>query len=685
MTSNASVPRDPSDRLALLDAIQHRTVASLPRAQLVRRLSSVASWSGAAMVLIGALTVAGWVADVPELTRIGSATATMKLSAAVCVIALGVAILAKASVDRRVRLLAVALATVVGVVAAVQLSESAVQASYGVDNWFGLDSAAAADLPGRMAPPTAGGLVLLAAALVCGHRRRYWLSQLLAFGCGATSAMFLLGHAYGADSLGSVGPFSTMSVNSSAALALGAVGVVLRHADQGFASLLSGNTAGGIIVRRFLPFALLVPPAAGWLVVRFEQVNPGLSSAGLMAVTASGVGLLGAVLVWVQSSRLRTVDLRRAGAENAFTIAREALRDQEAAEQRTRAILAASAAGYLSFDRGGTVTDVNAAASVILGLGRDQVVGRRIDQMVFRSHQVDGARSALRTYLDGDGPAPTDQRYEATTVSHDGRHLTLEVVLWTVVAEGVASFHVLLTDITQRTEAERELKRANDDLTNFSAAMAHDLRTPLTVVKGFAGLLGSRVDDPELLGWVRRVLGAADRGSRLIDDILAFAQVGRDEVRSEVVDLEELARDLAEDLAATHPRPHQLKVLAIPPVLGDPRLLSQLLSNLLGNSLKYVAADREVEILVDAVHDPDEAWPVLRVSDNGDQIADPSGIFEMFNRGAPHDQVVGSGVGLAVCRRIAELHGGRIWLEEAPSGGPRFCVLLPAVPGLAAR
>ncbi|MBU1801811.1 MAG: histidine kinase, partial [Actinobacteria bacterium] len=105
-----------------------------------------------------------------------------------------------------------------------------------------------------------------------------------------------------------------------------------------------------------------------------------------------------------------------------------------------------------------------------------------------------------------------------------------------------------------------------------------------------------------------------------------------------------------------------------------------MLSNFIGNAIKYVPADRNPVVVVDSVVDEETGWPVIRVSDNGDALTDTDRLFKMFERGAADDRTVGSGVGLAVCRRIAELHGGRAWLETSEEGGPRFCVLLSGAP-----
>ena len=199
---------------------------------------------------------------------------------------------------------------------------------------------------------------------------------------------------------------------------------------------------------------------------------------------------------------------------------------------------------------------------------------------------------------------PGNQRYEATATSLDGRSLVLDVVLWSVEDEDEGlGFHVFMTDISGRKQSELELRRANDDLANFSAAMAHDLRTPLTVVKGFASMLRGNLEGRREEEFVARIEGAADRGSRLIDDILAFAQIGREALHREPVDLTTLAEHVSAEHVVASDRRADVRVEPLPRVPGDEALLRTMLSNFVGNAIKYVPDDRDPAVVVDSVLD----------------------------------------------------------------------------------
>jgi signal transduction histidine kinase len=225
---------------------------------------------------------------------------------------------------------------------------------------------------------------------------------------------------------------------------------------------------------------------------------------------------------------------------------------------------------------------------------------------------------------------------------------------------------VLVMDVTEQRRMEAELR-------DFADIVAHDLREPVTGIAHLVTLLERRADtppDPAVLGLLR---ASTERGRALIDGVLAYARAG--ELRLEPVDLtalmDEVAADLRPGLADAGAT---LEVGALPEVRGDARQLRRLLQNLVSNAVRFrgAAAPR---IAVTA-REGAEHW-VVTVADNGIGVApeDQGRIFGMFARA--HRDHDGTGIGLAVCRRVAEAHGGRIWVERADGGGSAFSFTLP--------
>lgn len=234
-------------------------------------------------------------------------------------------------------------------------------------------------------------------------------------------------------------------------------------------------------------------------------------------------------------------------------------------------------------------------------------------------------------------------------------------------------------------EQSAELVATNAVLNDFAAMAAHDLRGPLAAVRGYAELLEDELGDPdrddvaqrELLTRIQR---SARRGDEMITDMLAFARLGAQLPEPEEVDLAQEVAVVAGEVTETYRRPVKVEIHDLPHVRVDRGLFRLVLTNVLGNAAKYVPADRPAEVVVDAVPRGEGELVVVRFADNGDGIpaGDRERLMRMFERGRNDQEVSGTGIGLSICGRVAEVHGGRFWIEDAPGGGARFCLALPA-------
>jgi light-regulated signal transduction histidine kinase (bacteriophytochrome) len=247
-------------------------------------------------------------------------------------------------------------------------------------------------------------------------------------------------------------------------------------------------------------------------------------------------------------------------------------------------------------------------------------------------------------------------------------------------------------DITEldRVEQERaryaaDLARSNRDLEQFGYIISHDLQTPLRTVTGFLGLLRSRYGDQlddRAGGYVDRAIEGAERMKAMIRAMLDLSRVESRGGTLTSVDsgavLARTLRGLAADLEAsgatvTHD--------PLPAVMADAVQLGQVFQNLIGNALKFRHKDVPPCVHVSAGHS-DGMW-VFFVQDNGIGL-EPEGaarIFEVFQRLHTEEEYPGLGVGLALCRRIVERHGGRIWVASAPGQGASFFFTLHEAPG----
>ena len=239
----------------------------------------------------------------------------------------------------------------------------------------------------------------------------------------------------------------------------------------------------------------------------------------------------------------------------------------------------------------------------------------------------------------------------------------------------------LNTSLEQRIqERTRELKDAYDELESYSYAVAHDLRSPLRIINGFAQAL--QEDNPELGEssrlHVRRILGASAKMGQLIDGLLQLSQYARGGVGRHPVNISVIATRMLEEMASDEPqRDVQWSVQPDLLALADPPLIEALLQNLLHNAWKYTAQTPAARIRVYSPGGPGER--TFCISDNGAgfDMARSDKLFQPFQRLHMPHEFGGLGIGLATARRIVLRHGGTLTAESAPGQGATFCFTLP--------
>nr|WP_067686880.1 sensor histidine kinase [Nocardia jejuensis] len=317
-------------------------------------------------------------------------------------------------------------------------------------------------------------------------------------------------------------------------------------------------------------------------------------------------------------------------------------------------------------------------AFLIAGLGLTVLVRRLIVR------PLTALESASRRVADGDfghhiivgGPA--DLATVAAAVESMRERVVAELDS-ARVKEGI-----LAAQATELDSQAAELRRSNAELEQFAYVASHDLQEPLRKVASFCQLLEKRYSD-QLDDRARQYIDFAVDGAKrmqvLINDLLTFSRVGRVHDHIAAIDLNgALNRALAnvstdtEDAALTLHRPHDL-----PRITGDPTLLIMLWQNLLANAVKFHRAGVPpiVTIEVEPEAEDSDGWR-FSFSDNGIGIAPEFAekVFVIFQRLHGRDEYSGTGIGLALCKKIVEFHGGRIWIDTAYTEGTRICFTL---------
>ena len=250
-------------------------------------------------------------------------------------------------------------------------------------------------------------------------------------------------------------------------------------------------------------------------------------------------------------------------------------------------------------------------------------------------------------------------------------------------------YYLIRHDITERRRVAGELQRrgelleaANKELEAFSYSVSHDLRAPLRHIDGYAALLRRTVDqslNEKAARYLQTISDAAKQMGQLIDDLLVFSRMGRQDMLQTTVNMDQLIKSILSDLRLDlHGRQISWTIASLPEVKGDPSMLRQVFMNLLTNALKFTSTKpmASIEIGVEPLSS-DEV--VVYVRDNGvgfDMQYAPK-LFGVFQRLHRADEFEGTGIGLANVRRIVHRHRGRTWADGMPDKGATFYVALP--------
>jgi light-regulated signal transduction histidine kinase (bacteriophytochrome) len=232
-----------------------------------------------------------------------------------------------------------------------------------------------------------------------------------------------------------------------------------------------------------------------------------------------------------------------------------------------------------------------------------------------------------------------------------------------------------MNDISERRHVEEELRRSNADLEQFAYVASHDLQEPLRAVVGMVQLLQQRYKgrlDEHADEYIRHAVEASSRMQTLINDLLAYSRVERRGKGLEVVEAQEAMDSALMNLrAAIAESGAEIRHTELPPVFADRTQLIQLFQNLVGNAIKFHG---EKEPLIQIHATEDDGFVRFSVIDNGIGIEPQyfDRIFLVFQRLNTRREYPGNGIGLALCKRIVERHGGTIWVESSLGQGATF-------------
>jgi PAS domain S-box-containing protein len=367
---------------------------------------------------------------------------------------------------------------------------------------------------------------------------------------------------------------------------------------------------------------------------------------------------------------------------------REAQRALRESEGRLRAIFEAAMDCIITVDDKGRIVEFNRAAEKTFRSMRGAVMGKEMAELFLPLASRQRYRRNLSHYQALGEGSMLGKRLELTMNRADGEPFVAQLAIQPVALKGEPVFTLFLQDITERKRAEQmiarrteELARSNADLAKFAYVASHDLLEPLRAVSShcqmlqlkYQGQLDEAAD--EHIGFA--VSGAA-RMKRLIHDLLSYSRIGTQGQPFEPVSSRQMVGEALQNLeTAIQESGARIEYGELPTVAGDRRQLPQLFQNLIGNAIKYRGVEPP-RIQVSARRRGAD-W-LFSIQDNGIGIEPQHAerIFVIFKRLHGRNQYGGTGIGLAICKKIVERHGGKIWVEPAPRQGSQFHFTLPA-------
>ncbi len=662
--------------------------ASLDRARVVGQ--RVAVLVGILAVIGGAVSLCGWVFNIPRLTDWEGDGVSMQPNASLCAALLGAAIwlLARKLTPASIRLARVLSFAVVSI-AALTLFEHLSGVNLGIDTLIAQREwgRALTLSPMRMGIPgstsfCALGITIL---LLTGSAWQRSLAGVVPLLPIAISLLSLIGYWFGADSLYGIAAITGIASQTSCIILGLAIGTLALAFEIGIVRLMGRPDPGGQIFRLLLLPVILIPWTLGWLCVLGEERHLFEPAFGFAIAALLQIFLFFGLLYWT-STRISRV-----------------AREVSTAEGRLAAIVQASDDAIISTTTNGEITSWNSGAEQMFGYAPAEAIGQSVNLVIppdRRSEEAEiVARLKRREHV---------SHYDTIRQRKDGTGLSVSLsvaALWDEEGQ-LVGISKTARDVTERCRTEQILRAKEQELRTlaeaernarasaeraslmkdeFLATLSHELRTPLNAILGWAQLLliGDSPADEQ-----REGLETIERNARLqaqlIADLLDMSRIISGKIRLDVqrIDLPSLVEQAFESVRpSAEAKQVRFRKIIDPkagPVAGDPTRIQQVLWNLLTNAIKFTPKDGRIEIILERVNSHVE----ISVVDSGIGIsaADLPIVFDRFQQvdASTTRHHGGLGLGLSIVKSLVELHGGEVNVSSPGlNQGATFRINLP--------
>ncbi len=670
------------------------------------------------VALGGASVLVGWWLNIAALKSVLPNMVSMKPNTALCFMLLGFVLWLLNGRDISTPRLwwLRGLASLAVITTGLTLLQYLLSSDWGIDQWLFLDDTRTTKTsqPGRMAPITAIALGTLALAMLCMITRPA-ITRKLATGTLLIGALGINGYLFGVESMYGVAAFASLAIHTAILLMLLSLGVLVARPFQSENDLILRAALGGASARAL---TLTIPLALGglsgliWLGLQWQWFDPrfGLAVAVVLGMVLSvfigqrvareiytadtAKARVQAELVDLNQRLEQTVDERTASLQQLNAnlqaemlerkIAQRVLSDSES---RLVGLLESAMDAIVSVNSTHQIVLFNSAAEKMFGRAADDMMGQPLDLLIPAQYRAKHSQHISHYGSTDNTSRAMGALGQLTAVRANGEEFPIEASISQVDVSDQKLFTVIVRDITQRKAAEQallatnaELARSNADLEQFAYAASHDLIEPLRSVassvqllqRRYVGQLDARADE-----FIAHAVSGATRMKTLIDDLLAFSRIGAKQGQAEEISMEHALSEALGNLdVAIVESNAKMTHGPLPNVHAHGTQITQLLQNLIANAIKF-RGDKAAVVNVGA-HREGSNW-VFSVADQGIGIDAKhfARVFDLFKRLHTREEYAGTGIGLALCKKIVERHGGRIWVESEEGKGATFFFTLP--------
>lgn len=348
-------------------------------------------------------------------------------------------------------------------------------------------------------------------------------------------------------------------------------------------------------------------------------------------------------------------------------------------ETKFKSVLESSPDAMLIVGRDGAIQLANQQAERLFGYTRAGLIGRPIEMLIPKEFRG-GHEHHRNSFFDSPQRRPMGAGLNLMALRANGNSLAVEISLSPLKLDDESLVIAAIRDVTESRQAKEKIINLNKELESFTYSVSHDLRAPLRSINGYAQILKEDFTpslSQEGITTLDTIIRNANKMGALIDDLLDFSRMGRKEVFQDKVNIQELVVQVIEELTIKNTN-IEFKVARLDATVGDKSMLRQVWINLISNAIKYSGKHASPQIEIGCINDSRQ-WKTYYVRDNGVgfDMQYSGKLFGVFQRLHKMNEFEGTGVGLALVKRIIDRHNGQVWAEAEVNRGATFYFKLP--------